>query len=359
MGENQAHLPILDGGRGFAALLVLVSHSANAGLLPIVLGAGAGQMGVGFFFVLSGFLMAYNYGGRPFTWAEIIDYAVHRLARIVPLFLLVIIISMIAHDSNLWTFPIHSAREAALHLGFIRGGDILWTIPVEVHFYVLFLVLWRYVAVGRPVRALIAIAVANAVLAAALAAGWYVVPSQLLPFWCHFFLFGSAFGILFVRRPEWIPRLAAGRNWIGWLAIGLFFLSLPGLRRTAAIPLLPNFADPITVGATMFLFVAAVFGLGPLKALAAAPMRWLGRISYGIYILHYPVLMNLKELNAPGVVVFAIVAGTTLALAALSYFCFEAPVRRRLVAWSNSRLAVSRHIPPLSNCRSPRDAEEI
>jgi peptidoglycan/LPS O-acetylase OafA/YrhL len=52
--------------RGVAALLVVISHSANAGLLPALVGNGLDQVGVALFFVLSGHLMGLLYLHQPY-----------------------------------------------------------------------------------------------------------------------------------------------------------------------------------------------------------------------------------------------------------------------------------------------------
>ena len=72
------NIPALDGLRGLAAVIVLVSHvSNNVGLWGGVLGHGGGQIGVMIFFVLSGYLMGFLYLDRPFNSAEVWSYAVH------------------------------------------------------------------------------------------------------------------------------------------------------------------------------------------------------------------------------------------------------------------------------------------
>ena len=57
----QKEIGALTGLRGVAALIVFVSHGANEGVLPAMLGNGFGQIGVMIFFVLSGFLMGQLY----------------------------------------------------------------------------------------------------------------------------------------------------------------------------------------------------------------------------------------------------------------------------------------------------------
>ena len=80
--------------RGIAALVVVVSHYSNdTNLLKGMLGHNAGQIGAMLFFILSGFLMSYLYMERDFSRREIQKYAVARVARVVPLFLVVVLSS--------------------------------------------------------------------------------------------------------------------------------------------------------------------------------------------------------------------------------------------------------------------------
>src|SRR5690348_11870329 len=93
------HLDALDGLRGIAVLIVIASHLSNAGmgLLPVSMG-GTGKSGVYLFYVLSAFLLVRlmllrgardGYGNRR-MWA---DYALRRVLRIWPLFLVVLLLS--------------------------------------------------------------------------------------------------------------------------------------------------------------------------------------------------------------------------------------------------------------------------
>ena len=97
VGSN--HIPALDGLRGLAAVVVLVSHVSNqVGLWGGLLGNGGGQIGVMIFFVLSGYLMSFLYLDRPFNLAEVWGYAVHRGARVLPLFYGVVILALLFRE---------------------------------------------------------------------------------------------------------------------------------------------------------------------------------------------------------------------------------------------------------------------
>ena len=93
MSEKSEHIEALDGLRGTAAMLVLLAHSTEHGLL-LAHGADAmGAVGVTIFFTLSGFLMAYLYSSTPLTGSNIFRYGVNRFSRIAPLYLLAITLS--------------------------------------------------------------------------------------------------------------------------------------------------------------------------------------------------------------------------------------------------------------------------
>ena len=83
----------LDGLRGLAAFIVLVSHVSNrTGLWGNLLGHGGGRIGVMIFFCLSGYLMGTLYLSSPFRPVEVWRYALHRFARVAPLYYLVVFV---------------------------------------------------------------------------------------------------------------------------------------------------------------------------------------------------------------------------------------------------------------------------
>lgn len=330
------HLPTLDGARAVAALMVLVSHSANAGLLPGVLGKGAGQMGVVLFFVLSGFLMAYLHADRAFDRAEVERYARHRVGRVVPLYLAVVLISYLLFQryENVIVFEIANNEDLARHLFLIRGDHTLWTIPVEIHFYIVFVLLW-YLNSRR--RALVGVATIAAVLLvlmvlAKLSSALY----GYLPYWGHFFLFGFCIGLLWRRHyrrvTEWLSLHRFGMRWVAFAVIVAMVLSLPAIRADRGIYTPPNWCDPLAGGVPVLFFLCALVGIGPFRWLCAKPLRYLGGISYGIYIVQYPVLMSLTRVFTPtskleAFGLFALIVTLVITISAISFRFFERPLQ--------------------------------
>jgi peptidoglycan/LPS O-acetylase OafA/YrhL len=82
--------------RGIAALIVAVCHYSNhTNFLNGMLGRGSGQIGVMIFFILSGFLMSYLYMKKKFGKNEVSRFVIARAARVIPLFLVVVLCSYI------------------------------------------------------------------------------------------------------------------------------------------------------------------------------------------------------------------------------------------------------------------------
>ncbi|MBZ0164055.1 MAG: acyltransferase family protein [Notoacmeibacter sp.] len=136
----------LDGLRGMAAWLVVISHVSNeSGLWGKLLGNGAGQVGVILFFSLSGFLMGYLYSEMDWNTENVWNFAIARVARVVPLFFIIVLFCFIF--STYFNSTILSRNIAFYAINkdnlfdnilFVKGTSILWTVPVEIKFYIFF-----------------------------------------------------------------------------------------------------------------------------------------------------------------------------------------------------------------------------
>jgi len=321
------HLPALDEVRGLAVLVVFASHAANDGLLPAWLGGGAGQSGVQVFFLLSGFLMARLYASQAFDKGAAARFGAARAARILPLHVLVVGLSLLAAKLDFVPhYQFEDAAEALAALAMLRAPQELWSIPVEVQFYALFLLIWARVGARPTVLALL---IPPAFL---LAAGWRGLVSDaaiLIPY-LPVFLAGVWLGALREQVLKWLDT-----PWVRCLALTLFLATLPGLR-----PLLlpeiwdgfyPRFwLDPPRL-LTALLLVASTAACDG-RWLAGKPLAALGRISFAVYLFHRPVLRWIgDDWGAAGA--FAL----TLGLAILSLHLVERPAGRWLRAALSAR----------------------
>jgi peptidoglycan/LPS O-acetylase OafA/YrhL len=125
-----SHFPAADGIRGMAVLIVLIVHSMVMFFPNTYEGlAGSGKIGVWLFFVLSAFLLTNTFIQKGFGLKNITSYATGRIIRIIPLYIITLIVYC-----AFGYFPPQTAYEI-FKLDFPWGH--LWTIAVEFKFYFL------------------------------------------------------------------------------------------------------------------------------------------------------------------------------------------------------------------------------
>jgi peptidoglycan/LPS O-acetylase OafA/YrhL len=326
--------PTLDGLRGLAAYIVFASHVSNeTGLWQKLMGEGGGQLGVMLFFVLSGYLMAAIYIDRPFRVDHVGSYAIHRVARVVPLYYLAVLIAACAGLLGVAT-PVTPANLLA-HLGFVRGADVFWTIPVELQFYALFVVLWWVNARAKRILTIALGVGVVAALALRLDPSWFAT----LPFHVAYFLAG-------VLVSRILPLDTPASRSVGWaavLVVGLAacFLLFPNIAATVFGTQRPvdiyyfmlMWTDPLCLVAAVAVLVAVLKSSLATVILGNRFMVHSGKISYSVYLLHLPIITGLMALTplARWPVAFLVSAfALTVAVSDLSFRLIEAPARRRL-----------------------------
>ncbi|MEU6040974.1 acyltransferase [Actinomadura sp. NPDC047616] len=400
------HLPNLEGVRGLCASAVLFYHVAFAGGLLGMLnepkdpfwGVVASGLEVFLppFFVLSGFLLYRSFARATITgapWPALGNFMWRRVLRIVPGFWVVTIVTLLVmnlHSINgIWyvlrpLLMLHSFKIE----NFPVGMEPTWTVTTEFAFYlVLPPFAWLIARYARraddPVRRARRIMLP---LAGFVAFGvvWHVycsLPSLRqsspfgmsdLTFWPpHYagtFAIGMALAVLAVRaetaaEPPRLYRLVRQRPNLCWLAaLAVFAVNLYKPFGPAAVPDWSGFTQA-QIDYVLSLTFAALF-VAPLTVpgvrwrfadavLANAPVRFLGRISYGVYLWHMLVLdvaigegsingrtapMDPVAYQAAGMDVgmwplLAITFFGTVAVAAASHYLFERPVARLGHRW--------------------------
>jgi peptidoglycan/LPS O-acetylase OafA/YrhL len=294
----------LDGLRAFAVIAVVLTHYGiyqgieGSAVLPLI----HGMTGVRLFFVLSGFLIT-RLLLREFDRTGRISYAnfiVRRALRIVPLYLLFLILATLLLFSGLWkTNPAGLTYAWLYFYNFVppRLYDPLlahtWTLAVEEHFYVLWPIALLYF-VHRE-RTLIRLAV----LCALLCFFSYVVMVRWLDlrgFFLERMTFVAAFPLLIGCLCALFAQFRANGILVS------FCRSRAGLATSAIL-----FAAPTTLyfvpylsgrvlaqyfavslqslGLAMFvLWILFHQGSRIVAALETLPLKYIGMISYGIYI---------------------------------------------------------------------------
>ena len=331
------HLPNLDGARGLAALAVVADHLGHYGFLPGWPVAGLGAMGVILFYALSGFLMGHLYLHRPFGAGAVRTYAVSRLSRVLPLFYAAIaggLVLLALFGASGYAFA--TARDVLRNALLIEGTGVLWSVPVEVHFYLLFVLLWLGASRGRLVGAALGLLLVCGLVGAAV---WGAAPGhRYVVYYVHVFLAGCALARLRRGRPGLFAAAAAhpAVSALAWAMPVLLLAAMPAVRAGWGQTLVPIFLDPVTVGFPLLFLALALLGAGPFRALGWWPLRWLGSISYSLYLLHMPLIFLVVGSGIPGAMPLPVAAALTLAAALLvawaSVRLIERPAQARLKA---------------------------
>jgi peptidoglycan/LPS O-acetylase OafA/YrhL len=327
--------------RGIAAWWVVLFHLRLL-LAPWVRPAaiavlGQGNLAVDLFFVLSGFVIALNYGDRVGSWRAAGDFLFRRFARIYPLHLL-ILAGFAAYAGAAILFG--SARLEEQDGGYFLASLFLvqnwgffprlewnvpaWSISTEACAYLLFPFLLRLIVPARRTWWLLALLVLLLGLSipAFFAALGYDFPNAVPQAGLFRCLAQFTMGMLLYE----LYRRLRGRR-----------LALPLVAAAACLGLLYALAGlPVTALA----WAALVLGLALAKEgwLSAAPLVWLGRVSYATYLCHYLALTVFKLLFVeegrpvpPALLALYLVA--VLAASALLYHGFERPAQKHLLAW--------------------------
>lgn len=354
------HMPALDGLRGVAILMVVLTHVGDGwrralmimqdadGMAPLdvphwlAMICGRAAFGVTLFFVVSAFTLTVQAGRRDDGWMA---YAVRRIARVGPGYWLAGLAYTLAAGIGprllapngvapldlLVATVFGSAWQGGASLAVVPGG---WSVSCEVTFYAVLLpLLW--VIKGRLLRA-IALTVAAGIGAQmlgryALQHGGLTSPAYFFPLvQAPVFLCGITAALIAQRAP--IPRIPGAA--IVMLAVAIFGLPFSPIQEWH---LLPHLAFAGVSAATVVLAA-----LHPPYFLASLVMRRIGEVSYSMYLVHFAVLapsLSLAEWAAPGddwrtlILHFGLTATCSFGLACLTYRWVEQPCIQGAARW--------------------------
>lgn len=340
--------PQLDGLRAWAITGVVLSHLG----IPWT---GGGGIGVDLFFVLSGFLITHlllrEYDRRGSI--DVVAFYRRRAWRLLPALVLMLVVVDVFTWLQPWGEPAHGLSHADLIgslwvLGFLAnwtnewiGSYIhLWSLSIEEQFYIvwapLMILLTPRVHRSTVAKVLLAVAVLDLAVQAGLFLAGMASIGRL-----HNATYSHVYGLL-VGAALALALTYNGRVEIAGWTIWLRRLSLPAFLLLTASVILPIYISPdeivlvylpLTTVACGLLVGGVVVGGGRWTSiLALAPVVWLGRISYSLYLWHLPVYVAFEEtvwardhLFMSGVLKL----GISVALAAASFHVVEQPLLRR------------------------------
>jgi peptidoglycan/LPS O-acetylase OafA/YrhL len=353
------HVPALDGLRGVAVIAVLLGHSGFKW-------ARGGFLGVTAFFVLSGFLITglllaewdrRGTIGLKHFWGR----RARRLAPAIPVLLLIVVgylafgthkpapgvlgdaLASLTWVAN-WRFVLTHRTYAALFAD-PSPFQHMWSLAVEEQFYLVLPILtiallrWRRAAGRRWLAAVAIVGIAASTGAAIVlhpsggGAGraYYGTDARMAEP-----LVGVLLAVLLVGPAGRRVLSQLGRRLLDGLAVasavGLVLLVYRLTERSDSLYRGGFLAAALCTAAILAAATQPDSVVG--RALSTPPLVAVGRVSYGIYLFHWPIFLWLtpRGTGLAPVPLLLVRTGATLAVAMVSYALIEAPVRWGRVA---------------------------
>jgi peptidoglycan/LPS O-acetylase OafA/YrhL len=327
------HRPALDGLRAVAVLAVVASHTWPA----VVPGGGAG---VDLFFVLSGFLittllleehasagvvsLARFYARRALrllpALAAAILFAVVLVTAFAPELLHSTIADGVATAADVSNWPIGFQADAhqASFLAYT------WSLSLEEQYYLAWPLLLcillrlggRHAALGVTLTAIVLVSVHRLVMGMTVGLSpdlYYRTDTR-----ADTLLVGSALALM----PTW-----RARPQVRWAATAVLVATALGYRGPSAYPIMVDGGFLLVAVAAAGVVTSSVTA-APWRALRWSPLVGTGRISYGIYLYHYPISRVVHDWMGIGPTCLVVTLLLTLALSTLSYRYLERPFLR-------------------------------
>lgn len=367
------YLPNLNGIRFIAAFMVLIHHIEQVKwemniptIYEFYLIKNSGKLGVGMFFVLSGFLITYLLlrERERYGTVEVRNFYARRVLRIWPLYILIILLTSFVFSEIPALFDYRSANPTFdryfvprltlflvvlpnLAIDFFGTSYLsspAWSIGVEEQFYILWPHIMRTKNKAKKIKAIVLYAL-GIVAIVSICAYLYLhltPPAQAKPVWSiilvlmgqfriSLMLIGAAGATLLFYRHSFMTR----------------WLFSPAVQIVGYIILLAMWLTGVHVHGFNLETYGVFFGLlivnvaGNPKTLVRLDNRVieeLGRISYGTYLFHIPVivlLVNLLPHFIPtdsgllyNLVLYTLSIGLTLVISFFSYKYIETPFLR-------------------------------
>ncbi len=341
--------PEIDGLRALAVTAVILFHAHL--LLP------GGFVGVDVFFVISGYLIA-SLLSRDLDRGtfRISKFWERRVRRIFPASVVVVLCTLLVggglcmageYVNVAYSAIAHTLMSANVYfwrtLNYFDGaGETkpllhMWSLAVEEQFYLVFPIVlaWLWPR-GRKV-VLVVMALAAAASLGLSIAGFYVARSSsfyLLPARAWEMLLGC---ILAIRAPGDGDVSTRTRALIGWLGFGAILFAF--LRYSAATPYPGWQALVPCLGTLMVLWSQEQGLLGVGRMLAWQPLRLIGKMSFSLYLWHWPTMAYVRMFGGyDDLIGMCAAILITCGLSILSWLFIEEPFRRGFRSAPSSRI---------------------
>ncbi len=287
LAASRSYFPQLDGVRAIAVAMVMIFHVSRPDLRvpgPIVIG----QTGVDLFFVLSGFLITGILLKSPQEdWHEVRTFYTRRVLRIFPLyyFALIVVFPLFLHRHASWDLWLYltNIRITWQGAGKLSGPLHFWSLAVEEQFYLV----WPFIVLFLPRRHLGKVLAGMFMLA--IASRIVLLHFGLEVFYftlCRLDVLAAGAGLAVLQYRGKLQQLRRASLYVlivSMLVVGAEAKFFPTgswwLQVTKYSALAVMYASSIA-----WILTAQSYVLR--KVLGTAPLRFIGRISYGLYVFH-------------------------------------------------------------------------
>ncbi len=341
------YVPALDGLRALAVLAVIAYHDEYPW-------ARGGFLGVDAFFVLSGFLittllLAERRGhGR----VDLPRFWVRRLRRLLPASLAVLLFVAVYTATVIDPQARRSAGSDGLaalfyvaNWRFVWSGQSyfelfgapsplrhVWSLAIEEQFYLLWpIVVAACLGLGRGSRRVLTITCSAGILASLIvmvvvydernpSRAYYGTDARV-----HALLIGCLLGIFLFGR-----RLPYGRVLRGTGIAAALLVALAANRVSATDSFFYRGGSAVFAVLVALVIMSVLAGGGLARVMSVRPLVWVGTISYGLYLWHWPINIWLVEsrLGVGGTPLNLIRLAATFGAATASFYLLERPIRR-------------------------------
>jgi len=319
----------LDGLRAVAIMLVLVNHTLH---VPLTWG------GVDLFFVLSGFLITGILLARKQAGDGYFGYFYRRrVFRILPSYFVTMLIFGLIY--GWWAFhpwPVIVFFGMNLQLFFHTKVMPLplWSLAVEEQFYLV----WPFVILFVSERTLMRLAIAavmvtpvlRAVCAPMFQGSLFIY--MLTPFRADLLCAGAILAMLWKKRTPRFEQMCRERAWI---VCTIAFVVLLLTQHWVIFRVWANtsYSNGLVYSLTLVIAVSLVAWVLAdrswlYRLLTLRAVRYVGEISYTIYLVHIIVMFQVHSRVAKPWMVFLLVTGLSIAWASVSWFLIERPLIR-------------------------------
>ncbi|MDQ6697800.1 MAG: acyltransferase [Actinomycetota bacterium] len=340
----------LDGLRALAVLAIIGYHF-DFSWIP-----GA-YLSVDLFFIVSGFLIT---SLLIFEWRRRDRIALRtfwsrRIRRLLPALLLTLVVVAIFSRRELDPWSWRGVRNDGLaslfyvanwrfiadkqgYFGVFAAPSPLrhmWTLAIEEQFYIVWpIVVMIAMRLGRgSLRVLAGVCVVGIAASVAVMAYTYGPGDPLRAYYgtdarAHTILTGA---LLAIVLATWPPGAVAARR-LAACGLGAFLVMLFAWHTATGTS--PRYYKGGSFAYALLCSLVIIAAMQPgllRRALAFEPLAWIGRLSYGIYLFHWPIIVWLvpTRVHIDGLALDGVRLGLTFALAITSFYLIELPIRER------------------------------